>query len=220
MRAKGVPNAKPRRYAGAERVEELKAEVGRLKMKLPNLSKASKARVKMGITRKDVSKIKAAAARYLTTGDAGLEELEAVITHQTLVAILIEGVYGTELWRTDGLGAQGRVFAAGNRARFVDSATRLLKELREVREARGQKDHPLIDGKVDLDAVKPIRAWQQNLFKPGDENVARRQRGEEAGAAGAGEAADGADFAGGGEGEAAEGVGGGGDGPVGVADGE
>lgn len=206
---------KAERFVAQKRVRDLQLEIAKADAPVPRLPKPPADRRHGGISRKDVGKIREAATRYLTTGDSGLEELEAVLTHTTLVAVLIEGVYGTELWRTAGQGQMGRIFAAGNRSRFIESATRLLKELREAREERGEHRHPLLDRVVELDKVKPLKPWQDNLFKPGDENPARRK--DEQGESGDREAADAADGGRGGEAGAGEAVAGG---PVGVADGD
>jgi len=103
-----------------------------------------------GMSRYDVEQVMGQAAVYLETGQAGRDLLEKRITHMTLVSLLIEGIYGTELWRTQGMGMAGRVFASANRARFIENATQLLRELRERRDA--EKPHGgMLEGVLDAE---------------------------------------------------------------------
>lgn len=168
------------RVEKAAKVEALRREVAAVPGPHPEKVPAKPTdRVNGGLTRKDIGRIREAVSRYLTTGDAGLDELEAVITHTTLTAILIDGVLGVELWRTASMGSSGKSFAALNRMRFIEAATRLLKELREDREARKQTTHPVYDNTVDVKAARPqVGKKVANTFRPGDENP-RRKRGTE-----------------------------------------
>lgn len=73
----------------------------------------------------------------------------------TLTAVLIEGVYGTELWRTDGNGQPGRTFAAGNRMRFIENAAKLMNELRANREGDTKITPDILKGVLDPESRQP-----------------------------------------------------------------
>lgn len=80
-----------------------------------------------GLSRKEVAQLRVDAERYLD-GEGGMEALESAVQHTALVILLIDGVLGTEPWRT--AGPHGGFVAAGARLRYMETAARLLEDLR------------------------------------------------------------------------------------------
>mgnify|MGYP001574769875 CR=1 FL=1 len=100
-----------------------------------------------GVGRREVAVLRAKATAFLL-GEEGLRNLETEILHTALVIQLVDGLLGTEPWRTAG-GRHGGMLAASARLRYLENAARLLDDLRRRRrDASGPR---LLDGVMEAE---------------------------------------------------------------------
>lgn len=105
-----------------------------------------------GLSRKDVAALHVKAQRFLG-GALGLQELEDEVRQTALVILLIDGVYGTEPWRVSALGGHGGIIAANARLRYLETAARLLDDLRRSRGSM-EAEPKLLEGVIDTEPTK------------------------------------------------------------------
>lgn len=85
-----------------------------------------------GLSKKLLGELRAKAARYLDKNNPdGIRELETEIQHTALLSMLIDGQLGTEPWRSQG--PHGGAVSAAARVRYLETATRLLTDLKNSR---------------------------------------------------------------------------------------
>lgn len=131
--------------------EAVKSVIPKRVLKVPK-RKAGRAAVG-GVSRKEVTALRIRAEGFLD-GDAGMDALQTEVQHTALVILLIDGVLGTEPWRTQGGGPHGGLIAANARLRYLENAARLLDDLRR---SRGRSDEPgnkLLEGVLDAEVVE------------------------------------------------------------------
>lgn len=144
--------AEAERQKRRELREAVKAVIPKRVLEVPRRKKGRTA--VGGISRKEVKAIRERAAGFLD-GDAGMDALQAEVQHTALVILLIDGVLGTEPWRTQHGGPHAGLIAANARLRYLENAARLLDDLRR---SRGRSDEPsnkLLEGVIDAEPVEP-----------------------------------------------------------------
>lgn len=108
-----------------------------------------------GVSKKEVKALRIRAQSFLD-GDAGMDALQEEVQHTALVILLIDGVLGTEPWRTPSGGPNPGFIAANARLRYLENAARLLDDLRR---SRGRSDEPgaaLLEGVIDAIPVDTV----------------------------------------------------------------
>lgn len=148
-RAESEAQAQKRR----ELREAVKAVIPKRVLEVPRRKKGRTA--VGGISRKEVKAIRAEADHFLD-GDAGMDALQARVQHTALVILLIDGVLGTEPWRTHGGGPHAGLIAANARLRYLENAARLLDDLRRSRGRSDEPDNKLLEGVIDAEPVEPV----------------------------------------------------------------
>jgi hypothetical protein len=96
-----------------------------------------------GFSRKEVDQLHRQASKYIDD-KGGLIRLEGNVQHTALVIMLLDGMLGTEPWRTS-----NAAVSAMARVRFMENAPRLLDDLRKARGASKMPD--LLEGVIDAE---------------------------------------------------------------------
>lgn len=105
-----------------------------------------------GMSKKEVARLRAEAASQLEGGDAGLAALEVEVQRNILVILKIDGVLGTEPWRSQG-GPHAGLIAANARLRYVENAIRVLEDMRRRGGQQSDPNKRLLEGVIDGEVV-------------------------------------------------------------------
>lgn len=138
--------------AERKRIQALVRESMPKRLKPPKRGKGRSAT--SGFSKRELALLKSRAQMFLS-GAPGLQALEQEVQQTALVILLIDGMLGTEPWRSASAGPHAGIIPANARMRYLESASRLLEDLRSAR-GLGPKDEsslmpPLLEGVFDAE---------------------------------------------------------------------
>lgn len=139
--------------AEAEKRRELRRQVRAAIPKSIRVPKRGRGRTPSGgLSRKELLALHTKAAEFLQ-GATGLAAFEAEVKQTAIVICLIDGVLGTQPWRSAG-GPHAGLIAANARLRYLENALRILEDMRRSQGGGASEPAKLLEGVLDAEVTE------------------------------------------------------------------